>query len=198
MTDIVRVTARLDAATVEKGYREGVFPMGDERGGVITWHRPKWRGVLPVEGFHASRSLRRTLQAGRYEVSFDRDFAGVVEGCAEGREVWISEELKRVYGELHRAGKAHSVEVWVEGRLAGGVYGVHLGGAFFAESKFHRVRDMSKVALAHLVGRLRQSGFLLMDVQYWTEHLAQFGVMEISGREYRLRLEEALGVERTF
>jgi leucyl/phenylalanyl-tRNA--protein transferase len=198
VTDIVKVTAALSAAAVEAGYREGLFPMGREGGGVITWHRPKWRGVLPLERFHVSKSLERTLRSGRFEVSFDRDFAGVVEGCASRPDVWITEELKRVYRELYRAGKAHSVEVWVDGALAGGVYGVHVGGAFFAESKFHRVRDMSKVALACLVGRLKERGFALLDVQYWTEHLAQFGVMEISAREYRTRLEIALGVECRF
>lgn len=198
MTDIVKVTATLSAGLVEAGYREAIFPMGHEGGRVITWHRPKWRGVLPLDRFHVSRSLERTLRAGRFEVTFDRDFAGVVEGCASRPDVWITAELKQVYGELHRAGKAHSVEVWVEGQLAGGVYGVHLGGAFFAESKFHHVRDMSKVALACLVRRLRERGFALLDVQYWTEHLAQFGVMEIGEREYRTRLRAALELDCEF
>lgn len=198
MNDIVKVTATLNAETVLAGYRQAMFPMGYDRRGVITWHRPKWRGVLPLERFHASRSLERTLKMGRFQVTFDRDFAGVVEGCAERPDVWITDELKRVYGELHAMGRAHSVEVWVDGALAGGTYGVHLGGAFFAESKFHRVRDMSKVALAQLVGRLRERGFALLDVQYWTEHLSQFGVMEISGREYDLRLKGALAMEREF
>lgn len=172
--------------------------MGQEGSGIVTWHRPGWRGVLPLEGFHVSRSLSRTLRAGKFEVSFDRDFPGVVDGCAERPDVWITEDLKRVYGELHRAGKAHSVEVWADGKLAGGVYGVHLGGAFFAESKFHRARDASKVALAMLVERLREREFALLDVQYWTPHLAQFGVMEISAREYRLRLKAALAMECVF
>lgn len=198
MTDIVKVTATLSAAMVEAGYREGTFPMGDEDGRVITWHRPKWRGVLPLDRFHVSRSLERTLRGGHFEVSFNRDFAGVVEGCASRPDVWITGDLKRAYAELHRMGKAHSVEVWVDGVLAGGLYGVHLGGAFFAESKFHRVRDMSKVALACLARRLRERGFALLDVQYWTEHLAQFGCLEISAREYRLRLNAALEMEREF
>lgn len=197
MSDIVKVTAALTAAAVEAGYREAMFPMGHE-GGVITWHRPKWRGVLPLDSFHVSRSLERTIRLHRFEVTFDRDFAGVVESCASRPGVWITADLKQVYGELHRAGRAHSVEVWVEGELAGGVYGVHLGGAFFAESKFHRVRDMSKVALAFLVRRLRERGFGLLDVQYWTEHLSQFGVMEISDREYRTRLRAALELDCRF
>lgn len=196
--DLVKVTATLTAEMVESGYREAMFPMGHEGGRVITWHRPRWRGVLPLDSFHLSRSLERTLRQQRFEVTFDRDFASVLEGCASRPDVWITPDLKRVYTELHRAGKAHSVEVWVDGALAGGVYGVHLGGAFFAESKFHRVRDMSKVALAFLVLRLRERGFALLDVQYWTGHLAQFGVMEISGREYRTRLKSALELECVF
>ena len=115
--------------------------------------------------------------------------------CAEGRPAWISAEFQTVYGELHARGKAHSVEVWVDGLLAGGVYGVHLGGAFFAESKFHRVTDMSKVALAHLVSRLRERGFALLEVQYLTKHLAQFGVVEVPHREYMRQLSLALELE---
>jgi leucyl/phenylalanyl-tRNA--protein transferase len=198
VTDIVKVTATLSTATVEAGYRDAIFPMGHVGCRVITWHRPKWRGVLPLDRFHASRSLERTLRAARFDVTFDRDFAGVVDGCASRPDVWITSDLKQVYAELHRAGKAHSVEVWVDGQLAGGVYGVHLGGAFFAESKFHRVRDMSKVALACLARRLREHGFALLDVQYWTEHLSQFGVLEISDREYRTRLRAALELDCEF
>jgi len=131
-------------------------------------------------------------------VTFDRDFAGVIASCAERKPTWISEEFFTVYGALHRAGKAHSVEVWVDGALAGGVYGVCLGAAFFAESKFHRVTDMSKVALAHLVWRLRERGFMLLEVQYRTEHLAQFGVVEIPHKEYLGRLRAALEIPRSF
>jgi leucyl/phenylalanyl-tRNA--protein transferase len=122
----------------------------------------------------------------------------VMTACAARKPTWISEEFVSVYGDLHRAGKAHSVEVWIEGVLAGGVYGVSLGGAFFAESKFHHVTDMSKVALAHLVWRLKERGFLLLEVQYLTEHLAQFGVVEISSREYLARLRRSLEVAPKF
>lgn len=198
VSDVVKVTATLSAAAVEAGYRDALFPMGHEGGRVITWHRPKWRGVLPLDRFHVSRSLDRTLRSGRFQATFDRDFPAVVDACASRPDVWITDDLKQVYGELHRAGKAHSVEVWVDGQLAGGVYGVHLGGAFFAESKFHYVRDMSKVALACLVCRLRKQGFALLDVQYWTEHLSQFGVMEISDREYLTRLRAALELDCEF
>jgi leucyl/phenylalanyl-tRNA--protein transferase len=194
--DIVRVTWGLDAATVLEAYRRGEFPMGGYR--VITWHRPKQRAVLPLEGFHISRSLARTLKQGRFEVTVNCDFAGVMRGCAARQETWIDDRILRVYGELHRVGHAHSVEVWVDGALAGGVYGVQIGGAFFAESKFHRVRDMSKVALAKLVERLWERGFALLEVQYLTPHLAQFGVVQIPHAEYVARLQAAIGLERRF
>ncbi len=192
------MTRHLDAAMVEEAYRNGIFPMADLGLHIVTWHRPRRRAILPLDSFHLSRSLERRLRRGGFEVTFDRDFAGVMAACAERKPTWISAEFKEVYGELHRAGKAHSVEVWVEGRLAGGVYGVHLGGAFFAESKFHRVTDMSKVALTHLVWRLRERGFALLEVQYLTEHLAQFGVVEIPNKEYMGRLRLALEVECRF
>jgi len=196
MIDIVRVTRDLDAETVEQAYREGCFPMATGR--VITWHQPPVRAVIPLEGFRVSTSLGRTLRQGRFHVTFDEDFIGVMEGCADRDETWIDARILRVYWDLHCAGKAHSVEVWVDGVLAGGVYGVALGGAFFAESKFHRVRDMSKVALAHLVGRLRERGYVLLDVQYLTEHLERLGAVEISRAEYEARLEVALEVEARF
>jgi len=196
--EIQRVTRHLDASMVEEAYRHGIFPMADLALRIVTWHRPRRRAILPLDSFHISRSLERRLRRGGFEVSFDRDFSGVMAACAERKPTWISDEFHEVYGELHRVGKAHSVEVWVEGRLAGGVYGVHLGGAFFAESKFHRVTDMSKVALTHLVWRLRERGFALLEVQYLTEHLAQFGVVEIPNKEYMGRLRLALEVERRF
>jgi leucyl/phenylalanyl-tRNA--protein transferase len=196
--EIQRVTRHLNVAMVEEAYREGIFPMADIELGIITWHRPRRRALLPLDGFHLSRSLARTLRRGKFEVTFDRDFGGVMNACAEREPTWISQEFKNVYGELHAQGKAHSVEVWVNGALAGGVYGMHLGGAFFAESKFHRVTDMSKVALAHLVARLRERGFALLEVQYLTEHLAQFGVVEVSDREYMRRLGPALELRCVF
>ena len=196
--EIQRVTRHLDAEQLEEAYRQGVFPMADTARGVITWHRPRRRAVLPLDAFHISRSLARTMRRGGFTVTFNRDFRGVMAACADRKSTWISGEFIDVYSQLHRAGKAHSVEVWVEDALAGGVYGVSLGGAFFAESKFHRITGMSKVALAHLVGRLRERGFLLLEVQYLTEHLAQFGVIEIPNKEYLWRLKTALEVERSF
>lgn len=199
--DIVRVSDYLDPDEVLEGYRKGLFPMGYANSPLISWHMPAERGVLPLDGFHASTSLQRTLRQKRFEVTFDRAFPDVMLACAErGDEesTWITDRIHEVYNELFRRGHAHSVEVWVNGALAGGTYGIHVGAAFFAESKFHRVRDMSKVALASLVARLRERDFHLLDVQYWTEHLSQFGVIEIDKNQYYWRLREALKVQRDF
>lgn len=184
---------------VELAYRHGIFPMADERSDEVLWFRPDPRAILPLHGFHLSRSLARTLRRGRFEVRIDTDFEGVMRGCADRPEgSWISERFIEVYGALHGAGKAHSVEVWSEGRLAGGTYGVALGGAFMAESMFHRVTDASKVALAALVARLRERRFTLLDVQYLTPHLESLGAVEITRREYERRLENALSLPRRF
>ena len=197
--DIIRVTDYLNPAMLEDAYRDAAFPMADpDEPGIFTWHRPRRRAVLPLHAFHVSHSLARTIRQGRYTVTYDQDFQGVMRACAARPDVWITEPLIDAYTALHGAGKAHSVEVWLDGQLAGGVYGVHLGGAFFAESKFHAVRDMSKVALAHLVFRLRERGFALLEVQYLTAHLAQFGVTLISGNEYRDRLAAALRLNCRF
>lgn len=196
--DVIRVTRSLSVEEVEAAYRAGAFPMAAPEFGLITWRRPARRAIIPLDSFHISRSLARTLRKGDFEVTVNRDFRGVVEACAARPTTWIDSDIKRVYTELHRLGKAHSLEVWKGGALAGGIYGVHLGAAFFAESKFHRVRDMSKVALAHLVWRLRQRDFRLLEVQYLTPHLAQFGTIEVSAKEYSRRLKEALALERSF
>jgi len=193
--DIVAVTRQLTVEDTEAAYRAGIFPMFYPEENVFTWHCPDPRAILPLDSFHASRSLRRTIRKSGFAVSFDRDFRGVMEGCAEGRPVWIGPRFYDVYGELHRQGKAHSVEVIQDGKLVGGTYGVHLGGAFFAESKFHRVTDASKVALAALVARLRECGFELLDVQYLTPHLASLGAREVPRAEYLRLLRHALGVE---
>ncbi len=196
--DVVEVTRGLSAAAVEAGYRKGIFPMSDGETDIITWHRPRFRAVIPLNCFHVPRSLGRRMRKGGFEVTFDQDFGGVMRGCADRESTWISEAFHRVYGELHEQGKAHSAEVWVEGKLAGGVYGVQIGGAFFAESMFHRVTDMSKVALAALAGRLWERGFALLEVQYLTHHLARFGAVEISHKEYLRRLGAALSVQARF
>ena len=172
--------------------------MADSDRGIITWHRPKRRAILPLDSFHASRSLGALLRRRPFEVTFDRAFAEVVNACADRPSTWINSDIKTVYGDLHAQGKAHSVEVWVDGELAGGLYGVHLGGAFFAESMFHRRTNMSKVALAELVSQLRAQGFALLEVQYLTEHLAQFGVIEVSDRKYQALLKAALELSCSF
>ncbi|MBM3812255.1 MAG: leucyl/phenylalanyl-tRNA--protein transferase [Acidimicrobiia bacterium] len=198
--DIKAVTRGLDPQRLEEAYRSGLFPMYDGGSGWITWHRPARRAIMPLDGFHVSRSLRQTLRKGGFRVSVNEAFDAVMAECADrpGEGTWINDEFRRVYGAWNRQGKAHSVEVWVEGQLAGGVYGVHLGGAFFAESKFHRVRDMSKVALACLVDGLRENGFALLDVQYLTPHLARLGAVEVPHRRYAELLKEALQLHCRF
>ncbi|HXG23356.1 MAG TPA: leucyl/phenylalanyl-tRNA--protein transferase [Chthonomonadales bacterium] len=184
---------------VELAYRHGIFPMADEVTGEIWWFRPDPRAIIPLDAFHISRSLAKTIRKRLFEIRIDTDFEGVMAGCADRPEgTWISREFIEVYGALHRAGKAHSVEAWRNGRLAGGVYGVALGGAFMAESMFHRERDASKVALAALVARLKERGYMLLDVQYLTPHLASLGAVEIPRSEYEQRLQIALQLDRRF
>lgn len=182
---------------LERAYRGGIFPMPDLFG-LIQWYRPDPRAVLPLDKFHASRSLQRKLKKNVFQVTYDKDFVGVMRGCAGRRPTWINRNFIEGYGRLHELGKAHSVEVWLDGKLAGGTYGVHLGGAFFAESKFHVVTDASKVALAKLVEHLNERGFALLEVQYLTEHLKQFGAIEIPHQEYMARLAEALKLKCEF
>jgi leucyl/phenylalanyl-tRNA--protein transferase len=180
-------------------YAHGIFPMADERSDEVLWFKPDPRAIIPLDGFHVSRSLARTIKRATFEIRVDTDFEGVMRGCADRPEgTWISERFVEVYAALHRAGKAHSVEAWREGRLVGGTYGVALGGAFMAESMFHREIDASKVALAVLVSRLREQGFILLDVQYVTPHLESLGAVEITRREYERRLEQALGLPCRF
>ena len=180
-------------------YGHGIFPMADERSGEVLWFRPDPRAIIPLDGFHVSRSLARTLKRATFEIRVDTDFEGVMRGCADRPEgTWISERFLEVYTALHRAGKAHSVEAWREGRLVGGTYGLALGGAFMAESMFHVETDASKVALAALCSRLREQGFILLDVQYVTPHLESLGAVEITRREYERRLEQALGLPCRF
>ena len=180
-------------------YGHGIFPMADERSGEILWFRPDPRAIIPLGGFHVSRSLARTVKRATFEIRVDTDFEGVMRGCADRPEgTWISERFVEVYGALHRAGQAHSVEAWRDGRLVGGAYGLALGGAFMAESMFHRETDASKVALEALCLRLRERGFILLDVQYVTPHLESLGAVEITRREYERRLEQALALPCTF
>jgi len=176
-----------------QAYAAGVFPMAESRHDpMLHWIDPLRRGVMPLDGFRISRSLRRRILRAEYEVGFDIDFAAVVRGCAERPETWINDTIFDLTCAMYRMGRAHSVEVRAEGTLAGGVYGVALGGAFFAESMFSRRTDASKVALAYLVHRLQSCGFVLMDTQFLTPHLQSLGGREISREAYRARLARAL------
>jgi leucyl/phenylalanyl-tRNA--protein transferase len=182
---------------VLRAYRAGLFPMAESRAGDrLFWLDPEFRGILPLDGFHLPKRLLRTLRSGRFTVSANRCFAEVIAGCAApapGREdSWINPEIERLFVALYEAGHAHSVETWEHGELVGGLYGVSLGGAFFGESMFSRTTDASKVALVHLVARLRLGGFALLDTQFITEHLARFGTLEIPRAEYRRRLAAAV------
>lgn len=173
-------------------YAQGYFPMPHPDTGEILWLSPNPRAVIPLDGFHVSRSLARTLRRVPFEVSFNRDFPGVMAACADRLDTWITEDFHSAYGALHREGDAHSVEVWLEGELVGGTYGVALGGAFFAESKFHRTTDASKVALFHLVKRMREQGMTLLEVQFMTPHLETLGATAIPRVEYLKRLHAAV------
>lgn len=193
----------LTAGLLLKAYAIGVFPMAERRDAPdIVWVEPDRRGILPLDGFHIPRSLAKTLRKHPFEITADRAFARVMEGCAEatpGREsTWINDTILRLYGELHGMGHAHSVECWRDGELVGGLYGVRLGAAFFGESMFSRVTDASKVALVHLVERLRAGSFLLLDTQFITDHLARFGAVEVPRATYKRLLEAAIAQKADF
>lgn len=189
--------ARVTAELALRAYAAGVFPMSEAREDKrLFWVDPERRGILPLDSFHLPQRLRRTVRSGRFQVAVDRNFAATIEACAEMRshrpETWINTPIVELFSELHRQGHAHSLEVRREGRLVGGLYGVALGGAFFGESMFSRERDASKVALVHLVGRLILGDFTLLDTQFVTEHLAQFGTVEVDRADYHARLRQAL------
>ena len=176
-----------------RAYAMGIFPMSDGRDDPeIHWIDPRRRGVLPLDGFHVSHSLAKRIRSGRFRITTDTAFDAVVEACADRGETWISHRIQRLYAQLHALGFAHSLEVWEEDTLVGGVYGVTLGAAFFGESMFSRVTDGSKIALAHAMHRLRAGGFQLFDTQFLTPHLASLGGQEIARGEYHRRLSAAL------
>ncbi len=182
-----------------QAYASGIFPMAEHRDDPeIFWVDPQRRGVMPLDGFHASRSLRRAMRNTRFEISINQDFAGVVEGCADRADTWINAEIRRLYMALHEDGQAHSLEVWEGGTLVGGVYGVTLGAAFFGESMFSRRTNASKIALACLVDRLNEGGFKLFDTQFLTEHLASMGGLEVSRATYHRALAVAQDLPASF
>lgn len=179
-------------------YASGYFPMAESREGEIRWYSPDPRAIIPLPGFRVTRSLLQTVKKNVFAVTVDMAFEEVMRGCADRKETWISEEIIRSYLGLFSLGFAHSVESWRGDELAGGLYGVALGAAFFGESMFSRRRDASKVALVHLVDRLRARKFELLDTQFITPHLAQFGTKEISREEYLKRLRSAIRKKRSF
>jgi len=186
--------SHLDPRLLLQGYASGIFPMADSRNAdELFWVEPRNRAIIPLEGFHLSRSLRRTLRSGRFAVTRDRDFGGVIAACADREETWINAELEHAMIALHRSGHAHSIEVWESDDLVGGLYGVKLGRAFFGESMFSRRTDASKVALAWLVARLKAGNFTLLDCQFMTEHLASLGAIGIPRETYAALLSAALG-----
>jgi leucyl/phenylalanyl-tRNA--protein transferase len=186
--------SRLDPRLLLQGYAAGIFPMADSReASELFWVEPRSRAIIPLDAFHLSRSLRRTLRSGNFSVTMDRDFAAVIAACADREETWINADIERAMLALHSTGHAHSVEVWENGELAGGLYGVKLGRAFFGESMFSRRTDASKVALAWLVARLKSGGYTLLDCQFMTAHLASLGAVNVSRRAYVSLLSGALG-----
>ncbi|WP_299955215.1 leucyl/phenylalanyl-tRNA--protein transferase [uncultured Roseobacter sp.] len=190
---------RLTPDVLMQAYASGIFPMAEHRDDPeIFWVDPQRRGVMPLDGFHASRSLRRAMRNTRFEISINQDFAGVVEGCADRADTWINAEIRRLYMALHESGQAHALEVREGGTLVGGVYGVTLGAAFFGESMFSRRTNASKIALACLVDRLNDGGFMLFDTQFLTEHLASLGGREISRAAYHAALAAARDVPASF
>lgn len=182
-----------------QGYATGIFPMAEHRNDPeVFWVDPQRRGVMPLRGFHLSRSLRRAMRQTSFTVTINTDFAGVMEGCADRAETWINAEIFQLYNALHDRQQAHSLEIWEEGDLVGGVYGVTLGAAFFGESMFSRRTNASKIALACLVDRLLDGGFVLFDTQFLTEHLASLGGIEIDRASFHTALQTATGRPASF
>lgn len=183
----------LSPETLMHAYARGLFPMAEHRDAEdVFWLDPRLRGILPMDGFHISRSLARMMRRCGYEVSLNRDFLGVVDGCADRADTWINPQIRNSYKTLHSIGHAHSLEIWDGSALVGGVYGVSLGAAFFGESMFSRRRDTSKMALAVLMDLLRRTGFVLFDTQFITDHLASLGGVEIPRARYHAMLAEAI------
>jgi leucyl/phenylalanyl-tRNA--protein transferase len=197
MSRVANLLAEITPQVLLKAYACGIFPMAesaDDPG--LYWIEPERRGIIPLDGLKVSRRLARTVRSDRFEIRIDHDFAAVIEACAASREgrrtTWINRRIRKLYGELFAIGHCHSIEAYEAGRLVGGLYGVELGGAFFGESMFRDARDASKVALVHLVARLRYGGFQLLDAQFMTDHLASLGALEVSRRDYHRRLELAV------
>ncbi|MBL7998961.1 MAG: leucyl/phenylalanyl-tRNA--protein transferase [Candidatus Kapabacteria bacterium] len=191
------LTTNLDPATVVQGYAASFFPMA-ELDGTIYWHSPDPRAIIPLDNIRVSRSLRKTIERGTFEIRLDTSFPEVIRACCERRETWISDEIIRTYSELHSMGFAHCVESWQDGELVGGLYGVSIGGAFFGESMFSRVSDASKVAFVSLAAHILSRGFILLDTQYINPFTEQLGALEISRNEYLMLLQCAVQLPVSF
>jgi len=197
MTSRESAVSEITPEVLLRAYACGIFPMAESAGDpTLFWVEPEMRGVIPLQGFRIASRLARTVRSDTFSVTVDTAFKAVIAGCAApqpGRDdTWINKRIRDLYVGLHELGHCHSVEVWQDGDLVGGLYGVSLGRAFFGESMFHRTRDASKVALVHLVARLMAGGFELLDTQYVTEHLRSFGAVEIPRRRYRVLLDKAI------
>ncbi len=188
----------LEAGVILAAYRQGYFPMADPRTGEISWFCPDPRAIIPLDAFNTPRSLRRILRSGSFEVRIDTAFSDVIRACSNRDETWISGEIIRAYIALHKLGHAHSVETWQGRELVGGLYGVSIGGAFFGESMFSHVSEASKIALVHLVERMRSRGFRLLDTQIMNEHVRQFGAIDIPRLHYLKLLAQAVVVPIRF
>jgi leucyl/phenylalanyl-tRNA--protein transferase len=203
MTSRDNAILKITPEVLLKAYACGIFPMAESANDpALYWIEPEMRGVIPLEGFHVSARLSRTIRSDSFTIVADRDFDAVIEGCAEpkrGRsQTWINRRIRQLYRGLFDIGRCHTVEVYRDGLLVGGLYGVTLGATFFGESMFHRDRDASKIALVHLVARLKLGGFRLLDTQFVTDHLKTFGAVEIPRRDYQRLLEAALESEADF
>jgi leucyl/phenylalanyl-tRNA---protein transferase len=201
MTSIDDVMIEITPQVLLKAYACGIFPMAESaEDNALYWIEPERRGILPLDEVHIPKSLARTIRRGGFEVKVDNDFEAVIEGCAAPRagrrSTWINSRIRGLYRELFTLGHCHTVEVWQDGELTGGLYGVHLGRAFFGESMFSKARDASKIALVYLIARLKHGGFTLLDTQFVTGHLARFGAVEVSRQEFQGLLEEALGTSQ--
>ncbi len=203
MTGIDNLAMEITPQVLLKAYACGIFPMAesaDDPG--LFWVEPEFRGVIPLDKFHISKSLAKTLRQKRFEIRFDHDFDAVIAECAaanENREsTWINARIRNLYRELYNIGHVHTVEAWQDGKLVGGLYGVSLRSVFFGESMFSRERDASKIALVHLVERLNTNGFTLLDTQFTTKHLESFGAIEIPRDEYEVVLQTALQIDADF
>jgi leucyl/phenylalanyl-tRNA---protein transferase len=185
------------AELVLRAYTAGIFPMGHDDG-IIRWYSPDPRCIIPLDEFHTSKRLARTIRQGKFELKVNANFEKIMRLCAERESTWITDEIVRVYCELHKHGFAHSVEAYLDGEIAGGLYGVSIGGAFMGESMFHVATDASKVCLAYLVERMKERGFVLLDSQYVTDHLSTFNAIQISRQDYLERLRDALTLKCVF